>query len=251
MIPEALQHISFINILFALTVIFVITCLVLLIREIGQFGQIRKENEMLMHYVSSLEYVTDDAIASQHEFKNQLLALKGLLLQKEYKSVSQHLAMALHEEIPSYQKFQAVNALPPGGLRGLIFMQLLEYHDQSIVVSFKSEGNLLKLSSDFLSADIYNRICRVIFLFFKCLHPLSEKKHLSCVNITLSHNYPDSLSVAVLFNYSEPMLHLVWDKKLFQRMMKRIAKQWTVSIDEKKEADTFLAGVHFNNLFTC
>ena len=47
------------------------------------------------------------------------------------------------------------------------------------------------------------------------------------------------------------MLHLVWDKKLFQRMMKRIAKQWTVSIDEKKEADTFLAGVHFNNLFTC
>lgn len=251
MISEALQHISFINILFAITVIFVIICLVLLIREIGQFSQVRKENEMLVHYVSCLEHVTDDAIASQHEFKNQLLALKGLLLQKEYDSVSQHLNMALHEKMPSYQKIQAINVLPQGGLKGLIFMQLLEYHDQSIAISFKSKGDLKRLSPEMLSPDIYNHLCRITALFFECIRPLSEKKPLFSVNITLSQNFPDSLTVAVLFGYSELPIRLVWNKKLFQRAKNRIAEQWAIIIEEEKEANTFLVTLHFDNIFTC
>lgn len=251
MITEILQHISFINILFAVTIIFVIVCFVLLIREIGQFSRVRKETEMLVHYVSSLEHLTDDAIASQHEFKNQLLALKGLLIQKEYASVGQHLNMALHEEMPSYQKIQTINVLPQGGLKGLIFMQLLEYHDQSIAISFKSKGDLKRLSPEMLSPNIYNYLCRITALFFECLHPLNEKRPLSSVNISLNQNYPDSLNIAMLFDYSEPSTYLVWDKKLFYHAQKHTARQMAVAIEEKKEADSFLITLHFYNIFSC
>lgn len=109
----------------------VITFIVGFFKEKTDNNKLTSEYDQLLNYVKTYEEVVELKGKQQHEYKNQLILIKGMIENKDKKLIS-HVNQLLETETENYETtwVNKLKNIPSGGLKGLIHYKIFEMiHD--------------------------------------------------------------------------------------------------------------------------
>lgn len=139
------------NFIPVLLFLFLFNLLLLLLNE-KEKNSILEEN-----YKKTIEYseFTEDLLFEYksllHEYKNRLLAIKGLAKSKN-KELHEYLNSILNEKtINNYRWLTEIKTIPITGIKGIVNFKLLKMKDLGINIEVYISDEISKLSDDFLS----------------------------------------------------------------------------------------------------
>ncbi len=136
----------FITNLFSVGVIFFV---ISYFKEKSANNRIISEYDQLLNYVQKYEKIVEDKSKSQHEYKNQLILLKGMISKSN--KVALKYIDDLNNELKENENIELLNKLrhlPSGGLKGLIFYKLEEMYEKNINVFVDISSEMEKISID-------------------------------------------------------------------------------------------------------
>lgn len=189
-------------------VIFIVLMLKLFTEERKTFT-IKMENELLIENLKSYEEMLDIQRMSNHENKNQLLVIKGLIGNKNIK-VKKYIDSLITETYDDNEKllFQT-KKIPSGGLQGLIYQKLLsmEYHGINFGLNISRNADLYKLNN--LDTKSNQDLCKIIGVYLDNsieaalktedkIISISFYEDLDILNITISNSYSGIINVQKL-----------------------------------------------------
>lgn len=104
-------------------------------KEKSNNNRIISEYDQLLEYVKVYEKTIEEKSKNQHEYKNQLILIKGMV-NKTNKKVNKYLDELLNNEHDDYdtEMLKKLQYLPQGGLKGLIYYKVEEMIDKKIDV---------------------------------------------------------------------------------------------------------------------
>ena len=98
-------------------------------------NRIITEYDQLLKYVNKYEKVVEDKSKRQHEYKNQLVLIKGMISKSNKKAIKYIDSLYEEEKDDSnLEMLKKLQYLPSGGLKGLIYYKLEEMKDKNINV---------------------------------------------------------------------------------------------------------------------
>ena len=104
-------------------------------REKANNNRIITEYDQLLKYVNKYEKVVEDKSKRQHEYKNQLVLIKGMINKTNKKAIEYIDSLYEEEKDDSnLEMLKKLQYLPSGGLKGLIYYKLEDMKDKKINV---------------------------------------------------------------------------------------------------------------------
>ena len=185
--------------LFVMIVIYTIVVIVT-IKEFNQKNKIQAEYDILLINLSEYENLLDIQRISNHENKNQLLAIKGMITKKD-ENVSEYIDSIIYTQYKDNEALMMkTNRIPLGGLRGLIYYKILTMKDKNINVNLDIDRGLRNMNSNIIPVNINQELCKIVGVFLdnaiQAVETLNEKR----INILLS--YDEKLIIKISNNYS-------------------------------------------------
>ena len=113
--------------------------------------RIINEYDLLLNYVKKYEIIIEEKSKSQHEFKNQLTLLKGLVSRSNKKAIKY--INDLNDELTDNNDLELLKKLkylPNGGLKGLIYYKIEEMYEKNINV-------FVDISKEFKNLDFNSK----------------------------------------------------------------------------------------------
>lgn len=138
----------------SLFIICVLFFLFLYLRENMNKNRISNEYDILLKYLNNYEMLLSEKYKQQHEYKNQLILVKGLIPTKN-KKFHQYID-SLIQDIDVDPDIRAkylnqLSTIPQGGLKGLIFYKVLHMREKGINV-------FIDISEQLKNSPIWNFI---------------------------------------------------------------------------------------------
>lgn len=96
-------------------------------------NRITSEYERLLNYVKVYEQTIDEKSKKQHEYKNQLILISGMVKTKKVKNYINDLINEEQDD-KNVELIRRIQYLPQGGLKGLIYYKVEEMIDRGIDV---------------------------------------------------------------------------------------------------------------------
>lgn len=114
-------------------------------KEKSTNNKISKEYDQLLEYVTTYEKLVEEKSKAQHEHKNQLILIRGMLPKNNVK-ISKYISELLEEtEIEyNYSWMNKLKNLPKGGLKGLIYYKIQIMEQKGIKVFVETKENVQK-----------------------------------------------------------------------------------------------------------
>lgn len=104
-------------------------------KEKANNNRIVTEYDQLLKYVNKYEKVVEDKSKRQHEYKNQLVLIKGMINKTNKKAIEYIDSLYEEEKDDSnLEMLKKLQYLPSGGLKGLIYYKLEDMKDKKINV---------------------------------------------------------------------------------------------------------------------
>lgn len=104
-------------------------------KEKANNNRIVSEYDQLLKYVNKYEKVVEDKSKRQHEYKNQLVLIKGMINKTNKKAIEYIDSLYEEEKDDSnLEMLKKLQYLPSGGLKGLIYYKLEDMKDKKINV---------------------------------------------------------------------------------------------------------------------
>lgn len=104
-------------------------------KEKANNNRIVTEYDQLLKYVNKYEKVVEDKSKRQHEYKNQLVLIKGMISKTNKKAIEYIDSLYEEEKDDSnLEMLKKLQYLPSGGLKGLIYYKLEDMKDKKINV---------------------------------------------------------------------------------------------------------------------
>lgn len=104
-------------------------------KEKSNNNRIIIEYDQLLKYVNKYEKVVEDKSKRQHEYKNQLVLIKGMISKTNKKAIEYIDSLYEEEKDDSnLEMLKKLQYLPSGGLKGLIYYKLEDMKDKKINV---------------------------------------------------------------------------------------------------------------------
>lgn len=154
------------EIAFFLLLFFIPSVLFSIIRNRNELKIQSEESKNLLEYVEGLEKVLEDNLINQHENKNQLVAIHGLILQKEFDSALDYIEGIGSSENEQTRQYKRLSPLPTGGLKGILHTVWLDFLKDEIEVKIQLSGEFKNITQKELGDELYFDICSALYIIF-------------------------------------------------------------------------------------
>lgn len=173
----------YINILFMLSIVGII--LVILKNE-SKYEQLKEENKQMLNYVTKYEKIITAQGKTNHEFKNQLMVIRGYAQMNSDKIIDyiDEIVKDSNKAGSSYLISQ-LNNFPDGGIKGLLYYKLSIMEDENIKYSIDVEKGV-KSGLKKLSTNNYKNITKILGGLLDNAIDASKKSNDKKINISVS-----------------------------------------------------------------
>lgn len=190
---------------FIMVIVYTIVVIVA-IKESNQKNKLQVEYDMLSENLSEYENLLDMQRVSNHENKNQLLVIKGMVDKKE-NNISEYITSIIDTQYADNDLLiMKTNRIPSGGLRGLIYYKMLTMKDKKINVELEVDRSLRDVGFSNIPIKTNQELCKIVGVFLdnaiQALEKLKTKKIDIVLNyvdgevtIKISNNYDGSIDI--------------------------------------------------------
>lgn len=171
----------YVNIFIILSLIFILN---IIMKNELKSEQLKEEYQQMLNYVSKYEKIITDQGKANHEFKNQLMVIRGYAQMNSPKLIEyiDSITEDTKKTQSSYMISQ-LNKFPDGGIKGLLYYKLATMSEENISYDLQVEpGVKLKLSK--LSVVMYKNITKILGVLLDNAIDASKKSKLK--NIVIS-----------------------------------------------------------------
>lgn len=152
----------YINILFVIGIVLILT---IIIKNELKYDQINEQNKQMLNYVTKYENIIAAQGKANHEFKNQLMVIRGYA-QMNSPKLMEYLDSIIEDSKKAGSSYliSQLNKFPDGGIKGLLYYKLSVMEDEKIKYEINVEtGVKTKLNS--LSINMYKNITKILGVF--------------------------------------------------------------------------------------
>lgn len=171
------------------------------INEFYQKNRIQSEYDILLKNLNEYENLLDLQRVSNHENKNQLLVIKGML-DKGENNASKYIDSIIDTQ---YKDNDVIifktNRIPSGGLRGLIYYKILTMKENKIESNLDVDRSLNDLDFDNIPVKTNQELCKIVGVFLDNSIQAVSKLKQKVIDIYLKYEN-DELYIKVSNNYS-------------------------------------------------
>lgn len=173
----------YINLLFVALVVLII---MLIVKNESKYEQLKEENKQMLNYVTKYEKIITAQGKTNHEFKNQLMVIRGYAQMHSDKIIDyiDEVVEDSNRAGSSYLTSQ-LNNFPDGGIKGLLYYKLSIMDDYFIKYTMNVESGVKsKLKS--LSTNSYKNITKMLGVLLDNAIDASKKSKNKKINISVS-----------------------------------------------------------------
>lgn len=172
-----------------------------IIREYEKNIKIQSEYDILLKNLNEYENLLEIQRVSNHENKNQLLVIKGMI-DKGESNTSEYINSIIDTQ---YKDNDVIifktNRIPSGGLRGLIYYKILTMKENKIESNLDVDRSLNDLDFDSIPLKTNQELCKIVGVFLdNAIQAVSNLKKKE-IDIYLKYEN-DELYIKVSNNYS-------------------------------------------------
>lgn len=186
------------SVVFIMVIIYT-SIVIITIKEFNERNKIQSEYDALLTNLSEYENLLDRQRILNHENKNQLLVIKGMINKNE-NNISEYIDTIIDTQyLDNESLIMKTNRIPSGGLRGLIYYKMLGMKDKNINVNLEVNSNLRNLDFTSIPVRTNQELCKIVGVFLdnavQAVDNLSERKinirleYENCLIIKISNNY--------------------------------------------------------------
>ncbi len=128
----------------------------------NQNVKFREENKSLLGNLNEYEKMLDYQRVDNHENKNQLLVIKGMIEDKNDKVIEYIDEIIKEKREDNETLYNQTKRIPEGGLQGLFYQKMLLMQEKNIKISLNISKEVRKIDLTSLSQKIIYDICRII-----------------------------------------------------------------------------------------
>lgn len=122
----------------------------------------KKENEILIENLNEYEKMLDYQRVNNHENKNQLLVIQGMIDKTNTKAL-EYLDEVIKEKREDDEGiYTSASIIPQGGLQGLVYQKMLKMKENNITINLKVERKVRKINLDNLPSKTNYDLCRAV-----------------------------------------------------------------------------------------
>lgn len=172
----------YINVLFIMGIVVILN---IIIRNESKYEQLKEENKQMLNYVTKYEKIITAQGKTNHEFKNQLMVIRGYAQMNSNKIIEyiDEIVEDSNKAGSSYLISQ-LNNFPDGGIKGLLYYKLSIMEDENIKYSINVEkGVKTKLKT--LSINNYKNITKILGVLLDNAIDASKKSKHKKINISV------------------------------------------------------------------
>lgn len=180
--------------------IFVILSIV--IRNELKSEQLQEMNKQMLNYVTKYEKIITEQGKANHEFKNQLMVIKGYAQmppsQTSANKLLEYLELVINDSKKTSSSYliSQLNKFPMGGIKGVIYYKLSLMEDEKIKYEIDVEtGVKTKLNS--LNVSMYKNITKILGVLLDNAIDASKKSKNRIIMLSVTKE-----KCAVIFNIS-------------------------------------------------
>lgn len=194
----------YINILF---IVVVIAILYVIIRKELKNEQLNEQNIQMLNHVTKYEKIITEQGKANHEFKNQLMVIRGYAQMNSPKLI-EYIDSITDDTKKTHSSYMIsqLNKFPEGGIKGLLYYKLSTMEDEKIKYDLDVEAGVkTKLNS--LSVVMYKNITKILGVLLDNAIDASKKtkdkkviisvtKDKSYVVFTISNTYKGKIDLS-------------------------------------------------------
>ena len=169
-----------------LILIFSIVIITLVIRKELKAEQLQEVNSQMLNYVTKYEKIITEQGKANHEFKNQLMVIKGYAKMNDSKKLIDYLDSITDDAKKTHSSYliSQLNNFPDGGIKGLLYYKLSTMEDMNISYDI-NVGNGVKRKLSSLETNMYKNITKVLgVLLDNAIEASSKSKNKKVLIIT-------------------------------------------------------------------
>ena len=153
---------------FVINIIFVVIYMFILFYAMHKQNEnikFKEENKILINNLNEYEKMLDHQRISNHENKNQLLTIKGML-DTDNEKVSDYIDEIVKEKRADDEVlYTKTKRIPAGGLQGLVYQKMLIMKDKDIQINLNISKKLIGIDFTDEFKEINYDICRIVGVF--------------------------------------------------------------------------------------
>ena len=172
----------YINILFMFSIIIVI---VIVLRNESKYEQLKEENKQMLNYVTKYEKIITAQGKTNHEFKNQLMVIRGYA-QMHSDKIFEYIDEIVKDSNKAGSSYliSQLNNFPDGGIKGLLYYKLSIMEDENINYTINVEKGV-KSGLKSLSTGNYKNITKILGVLLDNAIDASKKSKHKKINISV------------------------------------------------------------------
>ena len=172
----------YLNIIFLSVIILIVF---VIFKNESKYDRLKEENRQMLNYVTKYEKIITAQGKANHEFKNQLMVIRGYAQMNSNKIIDyiDEIVEDSNKAGSSYLISQ-LNNFPDGGIKGLLYYKLSIMEDENIKYSINVEkGVKTKLKT--LSTNNYKNITKILGVLLDNAIDASKKSKHKKINISV------------------------------------------------------------------
>lgn len=172
----------YINLLFMISIILII---VIILKNESKYEQLKEENRQMLNYVTKYEKIITAQGKTNHEFKNQLMVIRGYA-QMHSDKIIEYIDEIVEDSNKAGSSYliSQLNNFPDGGIKELLYYKLSIMEDENIKYSINVEkGVKTKLKT--LSTNNYKNITKILGVLLDNAIDASKKSKHKKINISV------------------------------------------------------------------
>lgn len=171
---------------------------IILFNEKNNSTKIQYEYENALNNLDEYEKMLDFQKVANHENKNQLLVIKGMIDKKDSKLDEYIDSIILEKREVNEDFLYRTNIIPSGGLRGLVYYKLLSMKEKGINVDLNISNKVRKVELEKMGVSLNKDLCKIMGVILdnarQAVEDLDQK------NIDIEMNYADNEFIITVSN---------------------------------------------------
>lgn len=147
------------NLIFIFVYVFI---MYIALNEKSENVKYKEQNKMLLDNLNEYEKMLDYQRVNNHENKNQLLVIQGMIDKTNTKAL-EYLDEVIKEKREDDEGiYTSASIIPQGGLQGLVYQKMLKMKENNITINLKVERKVRKINLDNLPSKTNYDLCRAV-----------------------------------------------------------------------------------------
>lgn len=189
----------YLNIFFIIGVIIIVA---IIIKNESKYEQLQEMNKQMINHVTKYEKIITEQGKANHEFKNQLMVIKGYAQmppsQASANKLLEYLELVINDSKKTSSSYliSQLNKFPMGGIKGLLYYKLSLMEDEKIKYEIDVETGV-KTKLNLLNVSMYKNITKILGVLLDNAIDASKKSKNRIIMLSVTKE-----KCAVIFNIS-------------------------------------------------